>query len=381
MEAGKTLAPVCVAAVLGACSPRSGARPTPAEPVDVASTQGIDAEHVVDGEDLDASTTFDANERDGEPGVDAGDDFDEGTVDVAQGPDASGGGDAMPSPDASTCPAGEGLCPTTAFNSEPPSAYRCRRLVGGACPAPDLIVVRWLILDDGSGHAVDLVQRSFGARSPELLEGCVHAPGMRRLLRFNFAGANQGTENMNVGRPDERDPLHWEFNTAHGHFHVRSWADYRVISMDGREVGYGHKQSFCLEDNIRLSDRSGPRQFPPPLCAEFNPRTPYEMRPEFGLSVGWGDEYPTTVPCQWVDLGTVDPSAPDYVRDGFYRVVLTINPAGPSGHLYRELDYGNNSLEVRVEIRGDTARGCADNAGDSCAGGVVQCDGVSCGAP
>jgi hypothetical protein len=298
--------------------------------------------------------------------------------DAAQG-DSSVADTPIVMPDTAGCPPGSGLCPQTPFNNEPASSYTCQPLIGGLCPAPDLIVVGALLVDDGDGNHMQITVQNFAEGDSEILEGCVFGTGMRRLLRFNFAAANVGTENMNVGRPDERDSVHWEFFVPHGHFHVKGWGDYRLHSvLDGSEVGYGHKQSFCLEDNIRTSDMSGPRQFPPPLCANFDATAPYEDRPEFGLSVGWGDEYPGNVRCQWIDLGPADPSAAGFVRDGIYDLDVSVNMNRDGSHLYRENDYGNNTTRVRVQITGNTVTACAPNTGDACTGGHVRCDG-SCG--
>ena len=303
------------------------------------------------------------------------------------GDDATSAVDATPPPtdtpivmpDAAGCPDGQGMCPRTPFNNEQMSSYTCQPLVAGVCPAPDLIVVGDLLVDDGDGHRIGMTVQNFAAGDAEVAEGCVQGAGSRRLLRFNFAAANVGTQNMNVGRPDERDATHWEFFAAHGHFHVKGWGDYRLRTIgDNAEVGYGHKQSFCLEDNIRTSDRSGPRQFAPPLCEHFDPNEPFESRPEFGLSVGWGDEYPANVRCQWIDLGTSDPAGTGFVRDGFYNLDVSVNMSRDGSHLYRENNYGNNTVRTRVQITGNTVQACAEHAGETCSGGHYRCDG-SCG--
>jgi hypothetical protein len=282
-------------------------------------------------------------------------------------------------PDTAGCPEGQGLCPQTPFNNEPTSNYTCQALVGALCPAPDLMVFGALLVDDGDGHHIQITVQNFADGDSEIAEGCVFGTGMRRLLRFNFAAVNVGTQNMNVGRPDERDSVHWEFFVPHGHFHVKGWGDYRLRAIStGTEVGYGHKQSFCLEDNIRTSDMSGPRQFPPPLCSNFDATAPLESRPEFGLSVGWGDEYPGNVRCQWIDLGPADSSTAGFVPDGFNDLAVSVNMSRDGSHLYRENNYGNNTTRVRVQITGNNVDACVDTAGDACAGGHVRCDG-SCG--
>jgi hypothetical protein len=275
------------------------------------------------------------------------------------------------------CPDGMSLCPSTPFNNERRSSYRCRAPVSGACPAPDLVVGRAWIFDPDRNQRLYLTEETFATDAAELNEGCITAPGTRRLLRFNFAAFNRGNENLNVGRPNEADPTHWEFFSAHGHWHVKGWGDLKLRRLDGVVVGRGRKLSFCLEDNIRENDMAGPRQFAPPLCARFDPRSSYSERPEFGLSVGWGDIYPHDVRCQFIDLGPPAPTSPGYLRDDFYDLILAINIGDrTSAPLYRESNYSNNSETYRVEIRQGEATVCTSNAGDACPVGHYNCAGA-----
>jgi hypothetical protein len=283
------------------------------------------------------------------------------------------------------CPAGEERCPVTAFRDEPATWHRCAPMVGGACPAPDIIVRRAWIADDTdepTPHVLHMTVTRFLPSAPEVAEGCVRAAGLRRLLRFNFAALNIGTGHFNVGRPDENDPAHWEFFTSHGHFHVRGWGDYALRDLAGAAVVRGRKQSFCLEDNIREEGGDpGMRRYAPPLCENFSRDSTYAERPEFGLSPLWGDEYPSDVPCQWLDVGPESPRdvGTDYVPDGIYNLAVAVNVGDRTAEpLYRESNYDNNTATIRVELQGSTARACADGAGDACPGGAARrtCEGI-----
>lgn len=282
--------------------------------------------------------------------------------------------------DVRACPSGQALCPTTPFMSEPTSSFRCTATIAGRCPGADLVIRGDWIADDTDGNVLALSAPRFDATAAEVAEGCVSAAGLRRLLHFNFAVLNVGNSRFNVGRPDERDTVHWEFFTPHRHFHIKGWGDYRMRTLAGREVGHGRKQSFCLEDNIRQEGaREEDREFAPPRCELFDPGGPPEDRPEFGLSVGWGDEYPSGIRCQWIDIGSPDPSAADYLANGIYVLAITVNTGDTTATpLYRELDYSNNAASIRVELEDATVRACVGTAGDACAGGRVRCDG-SCG--
>jgi hypothetical protein len=66
------------------------------------------------------------------------------------------------------------------------------------------------------------------------------------------------------------------------------------------------------------------------------------------------------------------------VADGIYRLALAVNVGDNSPQpLYREGNYDNNRVEIRVEIRPTSARACADTAGDLCPGGARRsCEGA-----
>jgi hypothetical protein len=283
-----------------------------------------------------------------------------------------------------SCPAAQLRCPVTAFRDEPAAWHRCTSAVGGQCPAPDIIIRREWIADDTDEPTPNLLRMTltrFRPNDPEVAEGCVRGIGFRRLLRFNFTAMNIGNGPLNLGRPDENDPVHWEFFTAHGHFHARGWGDYALRTLEGADAVRGRKQSFCLEDNVR-EEGGDParRRYPPPLCELFSAEQPYEDRPEFGLSPLWGDEYPSDLSCQWLDVGperAID--GDDYVPDGIYNLVVAVNVGDRTAvPLYRESNYANNTASIRVELRAYVARRCADNAGDACPGSGARrtCEGA-----
>jgi len=307
--------------------------------------------------------------------VDVGDAGAVGARRFDPGPDRYGG---------RQCPAGQVRCPVTAFRDEPAAWHRCTPSVGGQCPAPDIIVRREWIADDTDEPTPNILRMTltrFRTTDPEVAEGCVRGIGWRRLLRFNFAAVNIGSGPLNLGRPDENDRVHWEFFTAHGHFHARGWGDYALRTLAGADAVRGRKQSFCLEDNIR-EEGGDPalRRYAPPLCELFSAEQAYEDRPEFGLSPLWGDEYPSDLSCQWLDVGPERASdGADYVADGIYNLMVAVNVGdGTATPLYRESNYANNSASIRVELRALGARRCADTAGDACPGGAARrtCEGA-----
>ena len=112
----------------------------------------------------------------------------------------------------------------------------------------------------------------------------------------------------------------------------------------------GQGESFCVRDSLQLEPRAGSR-------AEGPPGPVYEDcgRDIQGLSVGWSDDYPFSLPEQWIDLG----EAP--LADGEY--VLRI-VADPLDLLYESPDRSGPEREGPEANEATTAfvirNGCAE---------------------
>lgn len=185
----------------------------------------------------------------------------------------------------------------------------------GGCPMPDLS----LDLESMDG-TVDIQDVPFGEDSCALLEGCVDAPGVRRVLRFTTTTPNTGTADVFFGDVTRDDDF--EYSECHEHTHFSSYADYALFAADGTTAATGHKQAFCLMDNTNWGSPSGAR-----YTCDFQ-----------GISMGWADTYASWLDCQWIDITEVPA--------GDYTLRVTINP----DHLLPELDYTNNMQEVSVTI-------------------------------
>jgi hypothetical protein len=140
-----------------------------------------------------------------------------------------------------------------------------------------------------------------------LAEGAVAAPGERRLLRFDTIVVNRGSRDLVLGDPAHPlppfDAGDFEFSPCHGHFHLRSFADYE-LRRAGERVAFGHKQAFCVRDSLPYAPVPG-RGY----ACDFQ-----------GISAGWGDAYPARLDGQWVDVTDVPA--------GDYDLVVTVNPDG-----------------------------------------------------
>jgi hypothetical protein len=213
------------------------------------------------------------------------------------------------------CAPGFGCCTACCLAGRP---RVCARLAGGAtgpeCPLPDLAVVRDRLL----GYTITTVE----AGTCELEEQCLAGSGARRVLRFDVWIANEGTADLVLGAPAVSDGF--IYASCHGHYHFSDFANYALVDDAGATVVVGRKQAFCARDSVR----SDPR-------AQLTPRYDCERQ---GLSRGWVDVYPATLPCQWLDITGVPP--------GTYQLEIDVNPA----RVMTESSYDNNRASVPITI-------------------------------
>jgi hypothetical protein len=138
-----------------------------------------------------------------------------------------------------------------------------------------------------------IVYRYFPADSCAIAEGCVAAPGWRRLLQFTATMHNVGTEDIVIGDvgPDspivEHDMV--SFSECHGHMHFNHYGDFTF----GDDEQLGSKRAFCLESTSRYSNTESS-----PLIHAFDCHNQ-------GTAAGWGDDYIAGLECQWIDITPV----------------------------------------------------------------------------
>jgi hypothetical protein len=201
----------------------------------------------------------------------------------------------------------------------------CRLLgAGESCPLPDLTVS-----DAAAISSLRISTENFAAASCALVEGCVDAPGERRLLRFSTQTPNLGTADMVLGDPTEVPGF--EFSACHGHYHFEGYAAYELTDASGTVVATGHKQAFCLLDSNRVLS-----------TASTTPRFSCSFQ---GIQAGWADTYGSGLDCQWVDITDVPA--------GDYQLRIEINPE----HTLPESDYSNNAVSIPVTIPGPPTPG------------------------
>jgi hypothetical protein len=141
-------------------------------------------------------------------------------------------------------------------------------------------------------------------REPDL---CVGAPGVRKLVRFSVLAVNAGDADLVVGNPTQEtdvllpDDTHkWVFSACHNHFHFQTFARYELRRTGtATPILQGRKRSFCIEDTRPIASTSARK-----YCCSTDPaQCPGQIQ---GVQVGWGDDYPSTLPCQWIDITDLD---------------------------------------------------------------------------
>lgn len=125
---------------------------------------------------------------------------------------------------------------------------------------------------------------------------------------------------------------------GHGHWHVKDLESYELRRLDnGVKVGTASKGGFCFFDTTayRLSLPGAPRSgvYSASGCGEQG-----SLTVSMGLSVGWGDRYPWTLPDQFVDI--------THLANGKYRLIATADAGG----LFAERDRGNNATWVDLSL-------------------------------
>lgn len=168
---------------------------------------------------------------------------------------------------------------------------------------------------------MEIVDRLFTEGGCAIQEGAVGATGYRRILRFDTVVMNSGDGDLVVG--DRSDPNNqyaefFEFAPCHGHFHIKDFSVYELLSLDRTVVVAAHKQGFCMEDSLKY-DGGKSKGF---NCA-FQ-----------GITSGWGDWYFKQLTGQWIDITGIP--------EGDYIVRVRLN-------LVNTFDEGSNRYTNAVE--------------------------------
>jgi lysyl oxidase len=177
-----------------------------------------------------------------------------------------------------------------------------------------------------------IVDRYFDATSCELIEGSVGGAGYRRILRFDVVLINGGNGPIEPGNPtDPANPFSsfFEFSPCHNHYHIREFADYRLLNLDGSVAILGHKQAFCFISSFKYSNDLNGQDKPSYTCEEQ------------GIASGWGDWYYKQLSGQWIDITGVP--------EGDYEVSVLINSSAQFAFPEGENRYAN-FIKTKIHI-------------------------------
>jgi hypothetical protein len=207
-------------------------------------------------------------------------------------------------------------------------------LAGSAAAQPNLVLDTGML---ASTTSFDL--QSFAQNACELqpIDLCVGGPGPRALLRFSVFAVNEGTEDLVLGMPPGNvyPPNHGEFvySACHNHYHFNTFARYELRQRGTTTViAPGQKRSFCVEDTRAATSTAPAKYCCRAACGNLQ-----------GVQVGWGDLYPSTLACQWIDITGIAP--------GDYDLCVFLNTA----QLIVETNYNDDSGCVPVTISAATA--------------------------
>lgn len=135
---------------------------------------------------------------------------------------------------------------------------------------------------------------------------------------------------------------------GHDHWHIRDLDSYQLLNSNGSQIKIGEKHGFCFEDNTNYRDwpskgtNGAPRNsvyLEAASCGKGNPSATSIVH---GLSVGWGDTYPSSLPNQYIDITGLP--------DGVYRVQVTSDQA----NWFQEENDSNNAAWTDVRISGNS---------------------------
>ena len=174
---------------------------------------------------------------------------------------------------------------------------------------------------------MEIVDRYFSPEDCAIPEGVVGNSGYRRLLRFDTVIMNRGDGDLVVGdRSDPDNPYadYFVFHSCHGHYHIKFFSIYELLTLDGDVLVAGTKQGFCFEDSFKYEDGGKSHG--------------YDCEGQ-GITSGWGDWYYKQLVGQWIDITGVP--------EGDYILRVRIN----TGEYSPIFDEGENRYPNEVQVR------------------------------
>jgi len=123
---------------------------------------------------------------------------------------------------------------------------------------------------------------------------------------------------------------------GHQHWHMLNFDDYSIVGHPGAA---DEKHGFCLQDNTTAPGVTSAATYPNTTSCGY--QQPNATSIVHGLSVGWGDTYPSSLPDQGIDIGGLP--------DGTYTVTVEAD----AQNVVQEKIETNNSVSAQVTIVGN----------------------------
>jgi hypothetical protein len=189
----------------------------------------------------------------------------------------------------------------------------------------------------------------------------INTAGGKKALRFSTTFFNQGKAALELyGHTDRekkityatqyvyeqdgpglyRDIGQFIYHENHTHWHLDQYVFYQLWSLNGegntdKLLMTTDKMSFCIWDedphDLNRENAAKSRAY----ARTCNGR-------QQGMSVGWSDTYDASIEGQELDISGLS--------DGMYIFRTSLNP----DKKILESDYGNNDIDVKIEIKGNT---------------------------
>jgi hypothetical protein len=186
---------------------------------------------------------------------------------------------------------------------------------------------KFVAVNDQTGDPQEIAEYS-------VENGCI-TPGWHRVFRFTILTRNKGTEDLEIGAPENRQDIF-----AHP-------GDLTPPLPDAPNRWYLKEKFF----NFSLKDSSGTTYsgFKRPFCVmgginhKTNPPTRFNCNYQ---GIGYGnidnfDSYPSFLPCQFIII--------DGLKDGICNFEATIN----APKIFKEDNYNNNSVSLKIQFNGN----------------------------
>jgi len=137
---------------------------------------------------------------------------------------------------------------------------------------------------------------------------------------------------------------------GHDHWHVTGAQVSKLQKLGGQDVGTIKKVGFCFLDSYRYGSSRPARYTSATSVCQTKPNGKVPM----GVSVRWGDIYPSTFAYQWVDITGLP--------NGDYKLKVIADPPDTTGGQFIESNETNNRGWAKIRLSGRTVTVLARSA-------------------